>query len=282
MKLLSPAKINLYLYVNPTKTSTHHEIVSVMYPLEFFDVIDLKIIDIDDINITFSGFSLPKKEENIVYKVLKLLKEKYNITQGFNVHIEKNIPIFSGLGGGSSNGATVLKAVNKLLNLNLSKEELICLAKEIGSDLPFFINDGGAIVSGYGEKVEPLPFYNKEKEILLLMPKKGNSTKEVYEHYIKINDNANLNNTLIKEAQFGNFDYLINNLYNDLQLPALTLNDDIKKILALLKQKGFNKYLVNGSGSCVFVFDENPSLFETFLNNHRNSFFFVKKTLIKY
>ena len=143
----SPAKINLTLEVINRRKDGYHNISTIMQTINIFDLITYEL----DKNIVISSnIKELNSETNLIFKAVKLMRNKFNINQGVKIYLNKNIPISSGLGGGSSNAATTLIALNIMWGLNLKLSELISLAQSIGSDVPFFISRGTALISGKG------------------------------------------------------------------------------------------------------------------------------------
>ena len=136
MKLRCHAKINLVLDVLNRREDNFHNLDSIMLLVSLYDELEVKLNKSGEINITTFGMNL-KKEDNLIYKCLNLLKNEYNFTEGFDVYLNKKIPLESGLGGGSSDAAGALKAANELLKLNLSLDELALRGSQVGSDIPF-------------------------------------------------------------------------------------------------------------------------------------------------
>ena len=151
MILKSYAKINLILKVLK-KEGSLHPILSLMDKIELHDKLSLVFNKTGKISVSFKKSKIDLKD-NTIYKSLMLLKQETKFKQGIHVEVIKNIPLASGLGGGSSNAAVVLSYVNKKLKLNLSINKLMSLAYIIGSDVPSFLVDGPFVISGYGEKV---------------------------------------------------------------------------------------------------------------------------------
>ena len=153
MKIKSYAKLNLTLEIDGKNSNGYHKISGVFQNISLFDEIIIKeskndLVTVDNKNISQSN--------NIAYKALKLLKNEMQIKNSFSVGIKKNIPISSGLGGGSSNAAAVIYGLNEMLALNLSINEMISLSQKLGSDIAFFYTGGTCLVSGIGEKIEKL------------------------------------------------------------------------------------------------------------------------------
>ena len=153
IKHISPAKVNLTLDILGREPNGYHRLQTVImeYP-ELHDIVEIDFATQDKVET--AGVS---QTENLAYKALLLFKKHFKIQQNFQIKITKNIPISSGLGGGSSNAATVLKALNQITKKNASQAELAKLAEQIGMDVPFFIYGGTCFCTGYGEKVERLP-----------------------------------------------------------------------------------------------------------------------------
>ena len=139
LKLLSPAKVNLFLEVLGKRPDGYHEIETVMQTVSLCDQLEFREIK-TGIKVTSHHPNLPDGPRNLIYQAAHLIKQRYQIRQGINIFIDKRIPIGAGLGGGSSNAATTLVGLNKLWKLGLPETELSCLAAQLGSDVPFFIS----------------------------------------------------------------------------------------------------------------------------------------------
>lgn len=175
--LSSPAKINLFLHIVGRRPDGYHNLQSVFAilnkgdKLTFEERMDDKIEILPDL-----GFNV---EDNIVYKAIMLLRKETSISKGITITIEKNIPMGGGLGGGSSNAATTLLALNKLWNLNLTTKRLCELGKTLGADVPIFVNGYSAFAQGIGEILTPYKI--EEKYYLVVTPKNTHvSTKEIF------------------------------------------------------------------------------------------------------
>ena len=147
----SPAKLNLYLHIKQKYQSGFHEIDSLFVRINLYDVIT--IADSPGPDIIRHGDLSYLKKNDLCYKAAVALKQKSDCNLGCSLTLRKRIPIGAGLGGGSSNAATVLKGLNKLWKLRYTKEELKLIAKEIGADVPFFIEEANCFGSGIGEKL---------------------------------------------------------------------------------------------------------------------------------
>ena len=241
MKLKSNCKINLNLKIVGLKDG-YHLLESVFCPISLYDYIEINISDEDDI----LGMDIPL-EENIMYKALKIMKKKYNVDKCVKIHIEKNIPMQAGLGGGSSNAATIIKGLNSLFNLNLSENEMIEVAKELGSDVPFFIVNKPSFVEGRGERITPIDNFNKIFG-LLVFDDIYMSTKEVFNVF---------DECYCEEINFTE---------NDLEKAVFKISggEKIKEIKKYLYETGCKKALMSGAGGAVFGLCEKKDLKEVY------------------
>ena len=153
MAVNSYAKVNLYLKIGKKLGSGYHNLQSVMQRIELGDNMTFEPISEDKIIVESTNMEI-SNEENLAYKAALLLKKKYKVKHGVRIHIEKNVPLEAGLGGGSSNAATALLNLNKLWSLKLKEKSLIELASQIGSDVPFFTGENAALVEGIGDKIK--------------------------------------------------------------------------------------------------------------------------------
>ena len=153
MNILSPAKINLFLQVTGKRPDGYHALFSLMCCVNLFDKISLQF-DADKIEIDSSHPQMPRDDANLAYKAADLFFKTSKITAGVKVSIQKNIPVAAGLGGGSSNAASVLLGLNDHYGQPLSRHQLITLGLKLGADVPFLLHQKPALASGVGEKLE--------------------------------------------------------------------------------------------------------------------------------
>ncbi|AIL32472.1 4-(cytidine 5'-diphospho)-2-C-methyl-D-erythritol kinase [Basilea psittacipulmonis] len=154
ISLTSPAKLNLFLHINGQLPNGYHELQSVFVPVGLSDTIHLKKTSDGKIRrVTDLPFDA---ESDLMVKAAKSLQAYYDVSLGVDISITKNIPMGAGLGGGSSNAATVLRGLSQLWALDASDEVLHELAIKLGADVPFFLQDSPAIVEGIGEKITPI------------------------------------------------------------------------------------------------------------------------------
>ncbi len=156
LELESPAKINLFLELVGRRSDGYHEIESVMQLVNLCDRVRVRKSR-RGIAVTTTGAELPPGRGNLAHRAAALVLSECGEPGGVQVHLEKRIPVAGGLGGGSSNAAAVLVAVNRLYELGLPRERLQALALQLGSDVPFFLTSGLAVARGRGERLTCLP-----------------------------------------------------------------------------------------------------------------------------
>ena len=183
MNFRAHAKTNLSLRVLGKRDDGFHAIETRMVRLSVSDKLELEWTDENQIDFTCSDPELPTGEENLVIKAVRALERHANKTFSVRIHLEKNIPSGAGLGGGSSDAATVLKALNEMGNLGFSIDDLCKIAAEIGSDVPFFVHDSACDCSGRGEIVVPVPEFSPQLPILLAKPAFGISAGWAYQNF---------------------------------------------------------------------------------------------------
>ena len=178
------AKINLLLKVLNKRQDNYHNIYSLFLELNYYD--EIIYSNCNHFNLTCEGIDVPSDKTNLIYKAYQLIRSKYRIKHKLSIHLKKNIPIIAGLGGGSSNAATTLLALNKIWSLNLNNKELEKLGLELGADVPFFINGELQEIQGVGNILKPLLFKKScELFFLLVVPNISVSTKWAYENINK-------------------------------------------------------------------------------------------------
>ena len=256
MILKSYAKINLILKVFK-KEGSLHPILSLMDKIELHDKLSLVFNKTGKISVSFKKSKIDLKD-NTIYKSLMLLKQETKFKQGIHVEVIKNIPLASGLGGGSSNAAVVLSYVNKKLKLNLSRNKLMSLAYIVGSDVPSFLVDGPVVISGYGEKVESIKL-NDTSNFLIVKPNIGVSAKHAYQYFDKtVKTDKKILVKQLKRIISNNDIYEI--MTNDLELPVLNNVASLNKLKKHLLTYKFDKVMLTGSGSAFIAFSSSKKL----------------------
>lgn len=261
MKIKAYAKINLILDVLNKREDGYHNVDFLMTSLNLYDEIEVKKSE-EDIVKVLNNKNI-KQENNLSYKALKLIKNKYNIQNNYEINIVKNIPIAAGLAGGSTDAAATLKLINELEQLNLSIKELEKLAIEIGSDVPFCLHSRYARVRQKGDDVEILDELKSKYNVLLINNGKELSTKEVYSIY-KQNRKAKIPIENILKLEGEEF---YKCLRNDLEEFAISLEPSIKEIMDdVKKNSNISKVMVSGSGPSVIVMDKSLEKLKTIKN----------------
>src|ERR1019366_6127243 len=181
LTVFSPAKINLYLRIVGKRPDGYHDLETVMVPLAFGDEIVLRPRP-TGIVLTCDHPELPVDDTNLVVRAAKLMAETFGVTRGVDLVLRKRTPLAAGLGGGSSNAATVLQALNEFWQVRAPDARLHELADRLGADLNFFLQRGVALCRGRGEQIEPFPG-RLGGAILLINPGFGISTKWAYANW---------------------------------------------------------------------------------------------------
>ena len=241
IRLFSPAKINLGLWVRGRRPDGFHEIATVFHTIDLGDEI---FVEEGPLCVrTSSGIPM---EENLVYKALLEFGARLGSVPELSVYIKKNVPEGAGLGGGSSNVATVLRVANELLGKPMSEEELMDVAASVSSDAPFFFIGGTALGTGRGEvlrKLKPLKL-----TITLVLPSVRSSTARVYSALHERHFSPNVDpDEIAKAVEEGRYEFL----RNDLGELACVLYPEIGEVVRFLEHIGLRP-LVSGSGSAVF------------------------------
>ncbi len=270
IKVKAPAKINLYLAVFGKRKDGFHNIETVMQTVNFFDEIKLKERPCGIKIFSSHHPQIPKGKNNLAYQAARLFLERTGLKKGILIKLKKNIPVGAGLGGGSSDAAAVLRGMNKLWNLKLSRKKLIKWAKELGSDVPFFIEGNTAWARGRGEKINALRS-RKSFCFLLFFPGRPLSTAKVYQTFAqdkKIGRKKHIERIrqLSGALENGNLKRLKVSLYNDLEKTVFKIRPDILAYCQNLSQAGLDPVKLCGSGSALFTPVGNIRRAEYFVN----------------
>jgi len=251
IKVAAPAKINLFLEILGKRPDGYHEIETVMQGVSIFDYLYLEEHN-KGVELTCSNPKLGTGEENLVVKAVRLLQKESGVLQGVKIHLEKNIPVGAGLGGGSSDAAATLCALNRLWKLGYDEKRLMSLAGKLGSDTPFFVTGHTAVCKGRGEVVVPYPL-NVKYTYIIIYPRFEVSTATVYKNF-KINLTKNLKDVsfFMQKLGSGNPEELGLCLHNRLEDVVFRLYPDLGKIKKTLTTLGFCGTLLSGSGSALY------------------------------
>lgn len=278
--LISPAKINLFLQILHPRPDGYHELASLFQTISLHDTIEYSLSTQD--SLTCTDPEIPVDASNLIFKAVNLFRLKTNLKFNISIHLEKRIPQKAGLGGGSSNAATTLFALNELFNHPLSIQELKSLGSEIGSDVAFFFSEGTAYCTGRGEIVEnlkPLP----ETNLWIVKPNEGLSTPLIFKNFQMSDAHKKNPQDVLNSFLNGNPDY-----FNDLEPAAFRALPALKTFKNDLKNRGFKTVLMSGSGSaffcinCTETIDYNAFTFireAHFLTREKNKWYENKKML---
>lgn len=278
LSLKSHAKLNLYLQVLNKRPDSYHNITTLFERISLCDKIILRIRRDKEIKVISNSPDLPAEpSRNLAFRSAKLLQGTFNINKGVNIKITKRIPVGSGLGGGSSNAATVLMGLNKLWKLRLTREKLVRLSRKIGADVAFFIYETRfAQGEGRGDKIKPL---KELKNIclwhILIVPELKVSTPLIYREWDKMSKRKKVKLThsaissknpspsvstlrtkysegLTRPKYNVKIHSLTGILFNSLEEVTLKIYPQVKKVKDKLKYLGLQSILMSGSGPAVF------------------------------
>ncbi len=257
MILKSYSKLNLFLQVLNKRPDNFHNLFTIFERIDLCDKIVLKPRRDNLIRIICLDPAVPVDETNLCYYAADLLRKKFKLNKGVDIVIKKNIPVGAGLGGGSSNAATVLMGLNKFWKLDISKEKLKVIGAKIGSDVAFFIYETPfAQGQGRGEKILPLSALKKTKLWhVLVVPKLHVSTPLIYRKfdlYSKLTLPRQSAKMLILALKKTHFSQVSENLFNSLEAITIRLYPKVQRAKFELEKLGVNSILMSGSGSAVF------------------------------
>lgn len=245
------AKINWSLAITGRREDGYHELDSLIQNIELCD--ELSFDNARWLSLAVNGRALPVNSRNLVIRAANALNEFTGKRRGARITLKKRIPIRAGLGGGSANCAATLAALNALWNLRLPESKLMQIGLQLGADVPFMLRGGLARMTGVGESIEFIESVRRYP-ILLLSPKQGLSTPEVYKRFDTDNcafnavDNAKLA-TALNNGDTGEIQRLC---VNSLEAPAISMLPDVKLCMEALHNAGAFVTRMTGSGSCVF------------------------------
>ncbi|MCE5212356.1 MAG: 4-(cytidine 5'-diphospho)-2-C-methyl-D-erythritol kinase [Deltaproteobacteria bacterium] len=247
MHWTAPAKINLFLKVLRKRTDGYHDIFSLMQKISLDDELIFSSRP-QGIVLHCPGTNLPTDKNNLVVRAAQAIFSYCNYPYGMEITLVKKIPMIAGLGGGSSDAATTLMALNKICSFKLKKNELIKIGSKIGADVPFFIFGNTALASGIGDKLKHLrnlPHFN----LVLIKPNFDLSTKKVYEN-LNLRLTRGKNNYSI--PPFLKLGDIVQVLQNDLESVSLEMHPELADFKQMLLRHGALGALMSGSGPTVF------------------------------
>ncbi len=258
VRLTAPAKVNLALSVGARLPSGMHPIASLMATLDFEDDLELKRLPHDRMSrfaIEWHPHARRKPEINwplrtdLAVRAHMLLEARVQQTLPVQMRLQKRIPLGAGLGGGSSNAAAMLRGLNELFELNLRSEYLEAIALELGSDVPFLVRGGRAIVEGTGGALDAVE--QQETHLALIFPDVHCSTKEVYHAFDSLHPTAQVDAARVRACASESI--APHAPFNDLALAALSVAPSLVELRARIEELAELPVHVSGSGSTLFV-----------------------------
>lgn len=253
----APAKLNLFLEVLGRRSDGYHELETVMVSIDWFDTLRFTPVEASagetlSIRTTVQGGgALSADENNLVLRAARRLRQAVPAAGGVRMELIKRIPWQAGLGGGSSDAAATLAALNRLWGDPLTAEELHRLAAELGSDVNFFLASTPlAVCRGRGERIEPLPL-RRRLPCVVVLPPGGLSTAAVFQRWTPGRTPQSVR-PLVEElaARGGRLSQV--RLYNALEAPASELHPGVREVLQRLRNYGLAAVGMSGSGSACF------------------------------
>ncbi len=243
------AKVNLGIEVLGLRPDGYHEIRTLFQTVNLYDTLEFILTPSDEVLLEGDDPSIPWDENNLIYRAADLLRRSHKVVSGVKIKVRKTIPAGAGLGGGSSNAAVTLMALDKLWELNLPPEELADLARALGADVPFFLTGGLCLGEGRGDLVSALPEL-PPLPCLIALPSFSISTREIYEHYrsqasLTYRGEASRIKEFLERRRFSR-------LVNELEPVIFEFYPGLREIKSLLLDEEALVSLVSGTGSAVF------------------------------
>ncbi len=260
----APAKINLHLGVGAPRDDGFHPLVTVYQAVGLCDDVTVAPSPGWTLGVTVPEWidvdAVPVTGDNIVDRAARLLAEHHGITSRASVSITKAIPVAGGMAGGSADAAAALVALDRLWKLQTSDDDLLALAAQLGSDVPFALLGGTALGTGRGERVEPVPDPATWWWVAVPSPV-GLSTPEVYRRFDELAPDAPAEplgaRAVLLALSAGDPEILAGALHNDLETAALDLRPDLGDLLERGERSGALRGIVSGSGpTCVFLTED--------------------------
>jgi len=246
-------KINLTLEITGKRPDGYHDLLSVVQTVSLADEITVRRVE-GASRLQVEGWLVPEGPENLCLQAVELHQTEYGWAGGVRMRLKKNIPPASGLGGGSSDAAATLAALQRLTGLPEEQDELRPLGAELGSDVVLFLSLGAAVISGRGEVVEPLPATVGGWYCVLVWPQFGISTAKAYEQLVPADWSDGTWTGRMKEAlsHGADIESIAELLYNSFTQGLEARHPQLREIADALKSRGALGALLCGSGSATF------------------------------
>lgn len=272
MKIRAYAKVNLALNVKGRLPDDYHDLEMCMVPVSIYDEIEIEIAD--KMEFICNRKYLMHNPTNSLLKAIELLRAKYHFTENFRIVLNKHVPTKAGLGGGSSDGASIIKAVNKLLKLEMTDEDIKDFCLKLGADVYFAYYNRPAFVSGIGDRISFID-NNLKIRMVLVRPRHGVSTKKSYKNLdLSICEHPDVFK-VIEALGTGNYQMLVENLGNSLEQPSFKLLSELALIKNDLIESGADGVLMSGSGSTIFAISNHYEILKKIEVKYRNLGYFA-------
>ena len=277
MKKKSYAKINLTLDVIEKRQDGYHNIDGIMQMIDLYDEVEVK--NSDKFEITSNSKDIPLDERNLVYKVYKVLKEKYKFNERFSIRIEKNIPVSAGIAGGSTNSAVGIEMIDEILGLNMSLDDKKQIGKSVGADIPYLLVGKTARTRGIGDELEILDSL-PTTDILIVNNGVEIATPYVYSNIVPSGTSDRIDK-LINVYKNKIYDEFFKGLYNVMEKVSISYCPEIQNIKDKMYEFNCIKSLMSGSGPTVFgIFNDDKDIkkaYDYFKKIYKNTF--IVKTM---
>ncbi len=234
----APAKLNLFLHVNGRREDGYHELQTLFQFIDYCDYLDFKVTATPDLKLHSNMGNVVADSDNLILRAAKLLQQESGCDKGAEIWLDKRLPMGGGIGGGSSDAATTLVALNVLWNTQLSKAKLMAIGLKLGADVPVFINGFSSFAEGVGEELQPVS--PKEYWYLVLIPDVHVSTAEIFHDPELPRNTPKLD---IDSLMKGNW-------HNDCQSLVAKRYPEVAKTLLWLIEYAPSR--MTGTGACVF------------------------------
>ncbi|HSY17804.1 MAG TPA: 4-(cytidine 5'-diphospho)-2-C-methyl-D-erythritol kinase [Candidatus Acidoferrales bacterium] len=273
----SPCKVNLILNILGKRADGFHELETVMQPVNICDTMSFELAG-SGLQLTCSHPELPVDAKNLVHRAATAFLAVAKISDGVRIHLQKNLPLAGGIGGGSANAAVTFTALNELFGGPLPLEKLHELAAVLGSDVPFFLYDQPALATGRGEKVETLDNFPalRGKAFFLVHPGFGISTPWSYQNLARfpaaLNGRAGRAQELVTKLRGNDLLAAVGDIYNSLEAPAFDKFPVLSLYKEFLRENGAQVSLMSGSGSTTFAITESLAVAERLAEKFKGRF----------
>lgn len=275
IQLKAYAKVNLFINVLHRREDGYHHLEMMNAKVDLYDLITLSENSKPGMVLIKSNDMFLSNQNNVVFDTASYMMHQYVEEKGVTIDIQKNIPFGAGLAGNSTDAATIIKGINQLFSLKLSFEEMRDIGLLFGADIPYCLIDDFAFVEGIGEKITPINFKFKNKQLLLVNPKVYLETKEIFHQGDKYGF-ENVDATEIKKAaKEQNLEMFIEKMHNALQKISVSSNEEVRLLYETMRRELGPKGLVmTGSGSTfIKIIDSSDASVTSFIDKYSEKYF---------